>query len=254
MSTSAGAPRISRESSAVRGHAAFPVLISPFGRGRGGRAVSPGVTWCQHGAGAGADAGAAVGRGGLSPFQAAAPDELAGSGGDGGILQGQPGLHRRGHHRQGEGSLPPSLGLAIGIKLILAEFFETWRGKGHRVRWERCCLCHPAGFSALQCSSGPRQDQAEAPLCRWDMGISPHAGDGGGEHSRCCAGSGGDTGSSSGGSGFPQSAGRRNGPFTGSIFTSPSHKKMFSGSAFLSQPPNMKQKLPLFGTLSCCQS
>ncbi|KAI1233909.1 Rab11 family-interacting protein 3, partial [Lamprotornis superbus] len=167
------------------GTCGIPGADQPLWHRLRGRAVSPGVTWCQHGAGAGADARAAVGRGGLSPFQAAAPDELAGSGGDGGILQGQPGLHRRGHHRQGEGSFPPSLGLAIGIKLILAEFFEMLRGKGHRMRWERCCLCHPAGFSALQCPSG---------------------------------------------------AGRRNGLFTGSIFTSPSHKKMFSGSAFLSQP------------------
>lgn len=80
--------------------------------------MSPGVPWChwgQHGAGAGADACAAVGWGGLSPFQAVAPDELAGRGGDGGILQGQPGVHRRGHHRQGEGSFPSASAWPSGL-------------------------------------------------------------------------------------------------------------------------------------------
>lgn len=120
------------------------------------------------------------------------------------------------------------------------------RGKDHRVRWERCCLCHPAGFCALQCSMFPGRIRLKLLSvgcgCRWDMGSPPHGGDGGGERSRCCAGSGGDTGSFSGGSGFPQSAGRKNGLFTSSIFTSPSHKKMFSGSAFLSQPTQCETK------------
>lgn len=49
---------------------------------------------CRHAPGAGADAGAAVGRGGFFLFQAAAPDKLLGRGGDGGILQGEPGVHR----------------------------------------------------------------------------------------------------------------------------------------------------------------
>lgn len=101
-----------RGTAAVLGTSSIPgstAVTDPCGRGRGGREVAAGpafVTWCGHGAGAGADAGAALGRGGLSPFQAAAPDQLLGRGGDGGILPGEPGVHGRGHHGQGEGLLP----------------------------------------------------------------------------------------------------------------------------------------------------
>lgn len=122
--------------------------------------------------------------------------------------------------------------------LVLLSISEMLRGKGYRIRWEQHCLCYPAAFRALQCSPG-RVRLKLLSVGRW---VQMGHGKGGGEHCRCSAGSGGDPGSFSRGSGFPQSAGRRNGLFTGSIFTSPSHKKMFSGSAFLRQPTQCERE------------
>lgn len=53
--------------------------------------------------------------------------------------------------------------------LVLLGFPGVLRGRDYRTRWEQHCPCYPAGFSALQCSHVPRQDQAGAPR-RWDRG------------------------------------------------------------------------------------